>query len=179
VQDKEIPKWMGRPISSHKDAEHLDREAAIAEFEHGLPRHQAEAKAYEKYARQRRAEAAAHHLLGMMAARAGGAHQESQKHAALYEAHARALGVDPGQPPPPEVQKLISSGSLQSSYKFKNHHADIFTLNDAPTHTEDSGLQKAEPQCEWKLGDRRCQNYALIGTKSRQRFCRVHQNSRH
>lgn len=176
MDKKELPKWMGKPISNEKDAQHLDREAAIAEFHQGLPRHQAEAQAYEKYARTKRAEAAAHHLLGMMAARAGGAHVEAQKHSAMYEAHARALGVPPGQPPPLEVQQLVSSGAVQAGYKFKNHHADVFTLNDTQVEHE---LEKAEPQCAWRLGDRRCRNYALIGMDGRQKFCGVHRDSRH
>lgn len=118
--------WAGRRILHPDHAVSLDMAAAKHEFGAGVTREQAEAKAYDDYVRGQRLDAAAHHLAGMKAARAAGDASSAQKHGAMYDAHLKAVGLEPIGPVPPEVQSRL--GTLSGQYRFKAHSGDLLTL---------------------------------------------------
>lgn len=139
--------WLGKPIVSEDDKPDLEQRAAINEFGHKMPRHEAEAKAHEEYVREKRMDAAAHHLAGMRAAQGSGEMQEARKHGALYEMHMQALGLDHMGPVPAEIQARIGKTD-QKVYKFKAHKGDLFALDKKPepvTKSESFSLQKVAP----------------------------------
>src|SRR4051812_38087824 len=100
-----IAAWMGRPILNEEHGHDLERRAAINEFHRKQPRAEAEQAAHDDYVREHRQKAAAHHLQGMKAAQASGAHEDAKKHWMLYDTHLKALGLDSVGAVPPEIQK--------------------------------------------------------------------------
>lgn len=120
--------WMGRPILRAEDHHLLETDAAINEFHHRMPRHEAEEKAHKDYVRKQHIEAAAHHLNGMKAAQSNADIEDAQKHGMMYERHLKALGHEPG-PVPAEVQQAAKSPDRKPLYKFKAHHGDFFALD--------------------------------------------------
>ena len=148
--------WLGRPIAHKDDTHDLETRAAIHEFHGQLPRHQAEQRAHDEYVKDKRLEAAAHHLSGLKAAQGAGQTEEARKHGALYELHLKALGHEPVGPVPPEVQQRLQAPDRDQLYRFRAHKGDVYALQERPKSEE--GLEKAEKRCSWKLGERRCKN---------------------
>ena len=116
--------WLGRDIVDQGHSQDLERMAAINEFEHGMPREMAEAKAYQEYRVDQHAQAAAHHLVGMKHARAGGAHEESDRHALMYEQHVKAMGESPHGAVPAAVQAHEQKAQEKETRLFKPHKWD-------------------------------------------------------
>jgi hypothetical protein len=125
-----LANWLGRPIVDAEDQHDLERRAAIHEFGSKMPRHEAEARAYEDYVRDRRLDAAAHHLAGVKAAQASGNMDEARKHGVLYELHMKALDLNPHGPVPPEVSSKLNGKDAPQIYRFKAHKGDHFALQD-------------------------------------------------
>lgn len=123
----EIHKWNDQFILDPDDIQSLEHEAALNEFEHGNERSEAEKKAYQSYKAKFHREGAAHHLRGLKAAQASGDIDEAHKHGVVYALHMEALGHDPMDAVPPEINELIKDGKKQ--YKFKAHNADKFLIH--------------------------------------------------
>lgn len=119
----DTPNWKGRSILHPRDVDHLEMTSAKYEFGDGLPQHEAEERAYKEYLHSRQIEAAAHHLRGMQQALALGDKRSSQKHAALYQLHAQALGADPVGPPHPDIKSYMDKNGPK--YRFRAHKADV------------------------------------------------------
>lgn len=120
------PKWNDRDIVDPADADELDRTAAVYEFKHRMPRHDAEHRAHHEYQQQKHREAAAYHLTAMKAARAAGSHEDGQKHGLLYQLHLKALGLDSTRAVPKEIESLAAK--QDQFYHFKPHRGDAFIL---------------------------------------------------
>lgn len=131
--------WQGRPIADPEDVHDLEQRAAIHEFNDKMPRHEAEEHAYVNYVKEKRLEAAAHHLAGMKAAHGTGNMDEARKHGVMYELHLKALGLNPAGPVPPEVSAKAQRLD-DKLYHFKPHAADLYALQDH--HDEET--KKAE-----------------------------------
>jgi hypothetical protein len=160
--------WLGRPIAKPEDAHGLETKAAIHEFNHKLPRHQAEQKAYDEYVHENHVGAAAHHLSGMKAAQASGHMEEARKHGVLYEMHINALGHAAHQPVPLEVQAKAAEGG-EPVYKFKPHSGDVHVL------TKFEEMAKSQ-RCQWMSTEstkQRCGNPASIKVGGRS-YCYIH-----
>jgi hypothetical protein len=128
MDPKVFPKWLDRyPIVQADHVHDLETRAAIEEFHNKLPRHTAEAKAHDDYKRDQLLDAAAHHLVGMQAARGAGDNDAAAKHGEMYKLTAKALGFDPVGEPPPEVSTRAKN-TPSSVYRFKPHHGDAFAL---------------------------------------------------
>lgn len=140
-----FPKWRDQyPMVDADHSHHLETAAAIQEFMHKVPRHQAEAAAHEEYRKDQLAEAAAHHLVGMKAAHAAGALEDAKKHGVLYALAAKQLGFDPaGEPPSDITTKEKNLSATKPVYKFKSHKGDAFALPQLPPAEQQ--VQKAEP----------------------------------
>jgi hypothetical protein len=137
------PVWMGRPIAHPKHAEELERDAAFNEFGTKMSRDEAESAAYDNYSKRQRVEAAAHHLAGMKAARAGGDMEAARKHGAMYDLHVKALGHEPVGPTHPDVASYMAQNP-GVGYKFKPHRGDLFAVHaKAPESPQE--VTKAEP----------------------------------
>lgn len=121
-------KWNNNPIVSQDHIPDLERDAALNEFEHGLPREEAEEKAYKEYKTKHHSSAAAHHLRGLKAAQEAGDIDEAHKHGVLYSIHMEHLGHDPMDKVPDEIQKLASDEGKPKMYRFKSHTADKILL---------------------------------------------------
>lgn len=134
MNDHDPLQWSGRKILHPDHALALDMKAARYEFGDRLPREEAEHKAYGDYTRERHVEAAAHHLVGMRAARTSGDFEASRKHGALYHTHLEALGLQPVGPVPPEVHEQAKK--ISGVYKFKPHTADAFALARQPESSD-------------------------------------------
>lgn len=144
------PSWLGRPVLDPSHHGDLEQRAAINEFQHKMPRAQAEAKAHEEYVKDHRQRAAAHHLQGMRAAGALGNKDDAHKHWLLYDMHMKALGLESVGPVPPEVQKHTEAQGQKPLYRFKAHKGDVYALQDHKKSQEQevqkSELSKAEPR---------------------------------
>ncbi len=156
------PQWLGRPILHDEHVQDLETRAAINEFHHKMPRHEAEQGAHDSYVKEQRERAAAHHLAGMKASIATGNHEDARKHWALYDLHLKSLGKESVGAVPPEIEKrMMEEHGDKPVYKFKAHKGDLYALHQpskdvAPA--EGQPMQKGEAgQCKWKLGERRCQ----------------------
>lgn len=172
---KQVPQWLGRPILSADDTHDLEQRAAVNEFSSKMPRHEAEEKAHQDYTRERRIDAAAHHLAGMRAAQGAGQMDEARKHGLLYELHLRSLGHEPIGPVPAEVKARMNEASSEKLYRFKAHRGDLFALEAAkkPDSPDEEKLDKAEKrQCNWRLGERRCKNFGFKRINGRL-YCHV------
>jgi hypothetical protein len=117
-------KWNGKTILSQDHIPDLEHDAAINEFEHGMPREDAEAEAYRTYRTKYHTEAAAHHLRGLRAAQASGDLDEAQKHGTVYALHLGELGHDPMDAVPASVKALVDGEDRKPQYKYKTHKAD-------------------------------------------------------
>src|SRR4051812_36791507 len=99
-----IHTWLNRYQVAHpKHIRDLELAAAVNEFGHKQPRHEAELAAHQKYVTEQRTQAAGWHLAGMKAAHAAGDMESAQKHGAMYQIHMTALGLNPNDRPPAEV----------------------------------------------------------------------------
>jgi hypothetical protein len=128
MDPKVFPKWLGRYNIVDADHVHdLDTRAAINEFHFKLPRHEAEAKAHKDYVHDQLVEAAAHHLVGMQAARGAGDREAEAKHGAMYKLTVKALGGDHVGEPPEEVATKAKN-TPATVYRFKAHKGDAFAL---------------------------------------------------
>lgn len=129
--------WLGRPIFDESHREELEKQAAINEYIHGMPRNVAEEKAYADYKRRFHAEAAAHHLHGMNLGRALGGEEGaklSAQHAACYQLHMRGLGYNAYDPVPPEVEACLGVIRAKEANRFKYtpHPADQLIVEVSP-----------------------------------------------
>lgn len=121
---KPAPSWLGRPIHSEDHATDLERQSALNEFVHGMPREKAEEEAHKGYRQEHHAKAAAHHYTQMKSARAAGDADVSKKHAEMYSQHIKAMDKDPWGATPPEVEKHIGKIQEGDAPQFKAHPAD-------------------------------------------------------
>lgn len=121
------PKWLNRyDIVDPEHVQDLETRAAIHEFGNKKPRDEAEQTAHKEYIKERRTEAAAHHLAGQKAAMAAGDRDSAEKHGILYSLHVKALDHNPIDAVPAEVaNKAKDVGKL---YRFKPHKGDMFAL---------------------------------------------------
>jgi hypothetical protein len=133
------PKWLDKyPVVDADHLQGLEQDAAIHEFGHKMPRHEAEARAHSEYRTSQLSEAAAHHLVGLTAAHAAGATDDAKKHAAMYGVALKALGHDDVMNPPPEVASKAKHTPAEV-YKFRAHKGDAFAL---PEHKEETEEKK-------------------------------------
>lgn len=121
-------KWQSRKILSQDDIPDLEHAAALHEFEHGLPRSEAEDKAYNEYKSKFHREGAAHHLRGLRAAQGSGDMEEAHKHGVAYSLHMEHLGHDPMDAVPADIKSLSEGEGIKPQYKFKSTAADHFLL---------------------------------------------------
>ncbi len=108
------------------------------EFKDGMPRQEAEHKAYNAYRKTQHLEAAAFHLRGLKSAQGSGDLEEAKKHGAMYALHAEKLGFEPWKEPPPELKVHLDNALKEKVHKFKAHRGDQFVL-------DDHKIQAAEP----------------------------------
>lgn len=120
------PKWQGRDIAKEEDSSDLDQRAALYEFKHRMARPDAEHRAHHEYKLDRHREAAAYHLQGLKAAQGSGSQEEGHKHGLMYQLHMKALGLDPMDAVPHEIQSLADK--QEKFYHFKPHRSDVFLL---------------------------------------------------
>lgn len=120
------PMWNGRKIAKEDDAHDLESRAAINEFSHRMPRADAEHRAHFEYKQDKHREAAAFHLQGLKASQAAGSQEEGHKHGLMFQLHLKALGLNPMDAVPHEIQSLADK--QDKFYKFKPHRSDIFLL---------------------------------------------------
>lgn len=117
--------WCNRPILDKGHYDDLEALAAVHELQHGMPRADAEERAYTDYRRGHALDAAAHHLLGIRAAYAAGASDAAHQHGQMYASAMREAGLDPFAPPPKEV--VVRFEKLQNDvYAYRAHAADEF-----------------------------------------------------
>jgi hypothetical protein len=149
------PQWLGRPIVDHGHVQDLETRAAMNEFGHKMPRHQAEQVAHDSYVQEQRERAAAHHLAGMKAAMATGNHEDAKKHWALYDMHLKSLGKESIGAVPPEIEKrMMEETGEKPLYRFKAHKGDLYALH-APSKDQAPPqgvpIQKAENRQEQRV----------------------------
>jgi hypothetical protein len=128
--------WAGRPILHPDHGAELDSRAGIYEFQHRLPRQEAERRAHEDYRQDQHRVAAAHHLRGQRAAMALGDQKSARKHGLMYHLHARALGLNPLDPVHESIGQHLRAdrgGQPQPGYRFRVHGADALLLGGATT----------------------------------------------
>lgn len=135
------PKWNGRKIAKEEDASDLESRSAIYEFKHRMPRGDAEHRAHHEYKLDKHREAAAFHLQGLKAAQHAGSQEEGHKHGLMYQLHMKALGHNPMDAVPHEIQSLADK--QDKFYNFKPHRGDVFLLQgDDDEKVEKSELKK-------------------------------------
>jgi hypothetical protein len=115
------------PIVDPDHAQGLDQLAAIHEFQHKMPRHQAEKSAYDQYRKEQVEDAAAHHFAGMQAAHGAGDMDNARKHGVMYSLAVKQLGGNPVGDPPKEVMTKVKNNPPEV-YRFKAHKGDAYTL---------------------------------------------------
>ncbi len=134
------PMWNNRPIAKDEDASDLDIRSATYEFKHRMKREDAEHRAHHEYKQDKHREAAAFHLQGLKAAQHAGSQEEGHKHGLMYQLHMKALGLDPMDAVPHEIQSLADK--QDKFYKFKPHRSDLFLLQsqgEADTQKSEGG----------------------------------------
>jgi hypothetical protein len=137
----ESPKWLGiHPISSKDHEQLLELQAAMNEFGHKMPRHEAEQKAHDEYVTDQLRESAAHHLGCLHTAHAGGDLETAKKHGAMYVLACKKLGHDAVGTVPPEIAAKLKT--RKPTTRFKAHAADAFLLEPKEEATED--VKKSE-----------------------------------
>jgi hypothetical protein len=134
--------WYGHPVENEEHASNLDLKAAVYQYHHGMPRHEAENRVKHEDRVERHQNAAAHHLDGMKAAHAVGNHEDAQQHHSMYTLHTKALGLDPGGAVAPEVAKWQGKGAKKHAYTFKGHGDDQFLTE--PVNMSPAPLGKSE-----------------------------------
>lgn len=158
--------WMGRPVSHPDDVHDLDVRAAVNEFSSKMPRHEAEQKAYDSHVREKRLDAAAHHLAGAKAAGAAGQHEEARKHGVLYGLHCKAVGFDHVGPVPPEVAARMRPGAIKV-HSFKAHPGDTYAIAEHESivpldksEKKEDAAELAKESCDFtaKTTRERCKN---------------------
>ncbi len=155
---KQPIQWMGRAVASEDDIHQLDTLSAVKEFSEGMPRHEAEQHAYDHHVREKRLDAAAHHLAGAKAALAAGQKDEAAKHGMLYHLHVSALGHEAVGPVPQEIQARIRPAD-QKIYNFKAHPGDAFAIQEHSLgKSEDTELAKETCDYTAKTTAARCRN---------------------
>ncbi len=122
--------WNGKHVLHEQHIPALEQAAAIAEFQHGLPRHEAESKAYGDYRKAEHEKAAAYHLRGLKSAQGAGDLDAAKTHGAMFEAHMTKLGHDAWKEVPPEIQVHMDAPEKEKVHKFKATGADQFVLDD-------------------------------------------------
>jgi len=120
--------WAGRQVVNPSHADGLEGAAALYEFQDGLPREEAEEKAYNEYTRTHHLNSAAHHLRGLRAAQASGDDEEARKHSILYNLHTEALGHDGFGQVPEEIEALAKDPDRKPYGKFRAHPGDRLLL---------------------------------------------------
>jgi hypothetical protein len=147
LKKKESPKaamWQQKPVTDPDHVSLLERDAAINEFGHRLPKTEAEKKAYDDYVKDQRTDAAAFHLLGLKAAQGAGDREASEKHAIMYALHCKALGHEPVGAPHASILARMEKHP-DKLYKFKAHRGDLYALPDGNAGEQDpTKLDKAE-----------------------------------
>lgn len=153
--EKKRGMWLGHPLLAPEHEHELHLAAALHEFQGGMPRHEAEARALEDYRREHHARAAAHHYAGMRAGHATGNMEDAKRHHALYSLHVRALGEDPMGPVPESVRKYHSGAGTDKqphAYRFHGHDADEYLIQPVTKHElELVDLKKAEPTAQDRM----------------------------
>jgi len=118
-------RWLDKyDTMSDKDHDALEAEAAVYEFQNGVPRERAESLAHSNYKRKSAISAAAHHLLGMKAALASGSHSGAAQHGKMYHAAMTAAGFNPIGQIPDEIKDAAKE--ISDLYSFKPHPSDGF-----------------------------------------------------
>ena len=128
---KEPKKWLDKyPILDDDHVHGLEARAALNEWAHKLPRHEAEAEAHKDYIKDQLTEGASHHYLGMKTAHAAGDTDSALKHGIMYKLALNALGHKDTIKPPPEVENKAKHTPSKGLYKFKYHPSDSLLLQD-------------------------------------------------
>lgn len=136
----EFPQWLDRfPILHNDHVPDLETRAAVNEFQHKMPRHEAEASAHKQYVQDQLEDAAAHHLLGMKTSQGAGDMHAARKHGVMYGIVMKQLGHSALDAPPPAIANKAKQQS-PSLYSFKPHKADAFALQD--TEKSESDLKE-------------------------------------
>ncbi len=128
MTDKKM--WNGKHVLHEQHIPALEQEAAIHEFAHGLPRQEAETRAYQNYRKTQHELGAAHHLRGLKSAQGSGDLEEAKKHGALYEMHMQKLGHEAWKAPPPEIAVHMDNPLKEKIHRFRPTGADAFVLDD-------------------------------------------------
>jgi len=125
-ENKPKAKWLDKyDIADPEHVSDLETQSAIHEFNHKLPRHEAEKKAYDDYIQERTEESAAHHLAGMRAAQGAGDMDAARQHGALYQMALKQLGhPEVGEVPTSITNRL--KHQPPKLYRFKGHDSDSF-----------------------------------------------------
>lgn len=119
--------WLGRPILDKDDYEDLEQRAAIHQFHHNIPRHEAEDKAYEDYRLDKITDAAAHHLKSLKSAHAVGDMEIAKKHGIMYRLALKELKHDDHLNPPPDVVERHKNMG-EDLHRFRAHKGDFYLL---------------------------------------------------
>jgi hypothetical protein len=124
--DKELPKWRNTyETLKPEDHDQLEANAAIKEFRGGLPKEQAEDRAYGDYLDDKARDACAFHYLGMRASVAAQHEAAAKRHGEAYSLAIKHLGLNPLDAPPKEILDRVKDAS-KGPYSFKPHSADSF-----------------------------------------------------
>ena len=122
--------WEGCHILHPHHSAELEQAAAMHEFASGMPRKEAEEKAYQSYRKTQHEHAAAHHLRGLKSAYGSGDREDAKKHAVLYELHMKKLGHEPWRAVPPEIALHLDNPLKEKVHKFRPTGADSFVLDE-------------------------------------------------
>lgn len=122
VLKSDAAEWRSRPVLRAEDAQDLDHAAAARSLSSGSAQ-EGERQAYEEYSRQQRLDAMAHHFRQAGEAQKRGDRPTSDRHMLAYTGHARTLGIDPADHPPPEVGERIRQLAGKRA-AFRGHPAD-------------------------------------------------------
>lgn len=149
---RDTPTWLGRDIADQSHSADLEKLAAVNEFDKGMPREMAEAEAYHQYRVDQHAQAAAHHLTSMKMARASGAHEESDRHALMYEQHVRAMGENPFGGTPTAVKAYENAVQNKQKKTYKGHTWDSAIGSPLGKSKYDAQWDRRDPRSEsgWK-----------------------------
>jgi hypothetical protein len=126
MENKEPIKWLGRHIiQDPTDIDRLDAASSVHEFRGGLPKEQAEDRAYGDYLDDKARDACAFHYLGMRASVAAQHEPATKRHGEAYSLAMKHLGLNPLDAPPKEILDRVKDAS-KGPYSFKPHSADSF-----------------------------------------------------
>lgn len=141
-------KWLDKyPTVDESHAHDLEREAAINEFERGMPRTEAEAAAHGAYSQKHHIDGAAHHYAGLQAATATGNHAARLEHGYKLAFHRAALGHDHMSEVPDDIK--ARSKQVAADAYGKEHASDIFLANkESPEYTLKLNISEYLPKFE-------------------------------